>query len=161
MRKAILSLAGDVEDPINREEIPQTSTNQEGGVKHSIADGIVEKDLSEDEVTKVEVLMRKLQATREAGKDMSQEQRRGMAARSMEKAMRELWCGFTEGRSPRQDRGMKVGLFRGLVYRTREGMVGHATLHQTGKFYFVSQHLARQGGYSTSAKKVKSNGEST
>jgi hypothetical protein len=90
MRKTIWSLAGDAEDPINKEGIPQTSANQESGVKDSIADGNVEKDLSEDEVAKVEVLMRKLQATREAGKGMSQEQRRGMAARAVEKAMREL-----------------------------------------------------------------------
>ncbi|KAH8733963.1 hypothetical protein BGZ61DRAFT_445602 [Ilyonectria robusta] len=47
-------------------------------------------DLDEDEVAKVEKMMRKLQAVREAGEGMGEEQRKRMAARAVEEVMREL-----------------------------------------------------------------------
>lgn len=46
--------------------------------------------LGEDDVAKVERMMRKLQAVREAGEGMGQEQRRRMAARAVDEVMKEL-----------------------------------------------------------------------
>jgi len=60
---------------------PDTGDGQEG-------DGSA--DLGEDDVAKVERMMRKLQAVREAGEGMGQEQRRRMAARAVEEVMKEL-----------------------------------------------------------------------
>ena len=44
----------------------------------------------DDEIVKVERMMRKLQAVRDAGDGMGEEQRRRMAARAVEEVMREL-----------------------------------------------------------------------
>ncbi|KAL6849111.1 hypothetical protein ACO1O0_008641 [Amphichorda felina] len=46
--------------------------------------------LDDEDVAKVERMMRKLQVAREAGEGMSQEQRRRMAARAVEEVMKEL-----------------------------------------------------------------------
>ncbi|KAH7165670.1 hypothetical protein EDB81DRAFT_780059 [Dactylonectria macrodidyma] len=47
-------------------------------------------DLDEEDVVKIESMMRKLQVVREAGEGMGQEQRRRMAARAVEEVMKEL-----------------------------------------------------------------------
>ncbi|VUC21890.1 unnamed protein product [Clonostachys rosea] len=47
-------------------------------------------ELNDDDIAKVEKMMRKLQAAREAGEGMGQDQRRRMAARAVEEVMREL-----------------------------------------------------------------------
>ncbi|KAI5461680.1 hypothetical protein BGZ63DRAFT_240729 [Mariannaea sp. PMI_226] len=47
-------------------------------------------DLDDEEIAKVERMMRKLQAVREAGEGMGEEQRKRMAARAVEEVMREL-----------------------------------------------------------------------
>lgn len=49
-----------------------------------------EEELDDEEVMKVERMMHKLQAVREAGEGMSQEQRRRMAARAVQEVMKEL-----------------------------------------------------------------------
>lgn len=46
--------------------------------------------LNDDDVAKVESMMMKLQAVRDAGEGMGQEQRRRMAARAVEEVMKEL-----------------------------------------------------------------------
>lgn len=56
----------------------------------SAPDADAEGEIDEDEVAKVESMMRKLQAVREAGEGMSQDQRRRMAARAVEEVMKEL-----------------------------------------------------------------------
>lgn len=50
----------------------------------------VEEDIDDEEVLKVERMMSKLQAVREAGEGMSQEQRRRMAARAVQEVMKEM-----------------------------------------------------------------------
>lgn len=63
----------------------------ENAPKQDFVDDEDENDGNEDEdVTKVEEMMRKLHAVREAGAGMGQEQRRRMAARAVEEVMREL-----------------------------------------------------------------------
>lgn len=47
-------------------------------------------ELDAEDVEKVEKMMRKLQAVREAGEGMGYEQRRRMAARAVEDVMKEL-----------------------------------------------------------------------
>lgn len=47
-------------------------------------------DIDDQDVAKVEAMMRKLQAAREAGESMSETQRRKMAAKAVEEVMREL-----------------------------------------------------------------------
>lgn len=49
-----------------------------------------EEDLDEEEIAKMEKMMRKLQAVREAGEGIPEEQRRRMAARAVEEVMKEL-----------------------------------------------------------------------
>ncbi|KAI6784928.1 uncharacterized protein J7T54_008022 [Emericellopsis cladophorae] len=62
----------------SRAEPPTTENNQQGS-------GLVDEDLE-----KVEKMMRKLQAAREAGEGMSEAQRKRMAARAVEEVMREM-----------------------------------------------------------------------
>lgn len=47
-------------------------------------------DIGDEDVAKVEAMMRKLQAAREAGETMSETQRRKMAAKAVQEVMREL-----------------------------------------------------------------------
>ena len=47
-------------------------------------------DMNEDDVVKVEKMMRKLQAVKEAGEGLSEEQRKRMAARAVHEVMKEL-----------------------------------------------------------------------
>ncbi|TQV94847.1 alpha and gamma adaptin binding protein p34 [Cordyceps javanica] len=49
-----------------------------------------EQDIDEQDVAKVEAMMRKLQAAREAGETMGEAQRRKMAAKAVEEVMRQL-----------------------------------------------------------------------
>jgi hypothetical protein len=86
MRKAIWSLVGEAEEPQTTNDSSASKNDTDGEHKESGADG----EVSEDQVAKVEMMMRKLQATREAGEGMSQDQRRRMAARAVEEVMREL-----------------------------------------------------------------------
>lgn len=53
-------------------------------------DGKEEEDIGDQDVAKVEAMMRKLQAAREAGETMTETQRRRMAAKAVEEVMREL-----------------------------------------------------------------------
>lgn len=47
-------------------------------------------ELDDDDIVKVENMMRKLQAVREAGEGMGEAQRRRLAARAVEEVMKEL-----------------------------------------------------------------------
>ncbi|KAI9149559.1 ATP-dependent bile acid permease [Paramyrothecium foliicola] len=84
MRKAIWSLVDNVEEPAT------TETNQNAAAQDKTTDKEAGGVPTEDQVAKVEMMMQKLQATREAGEGMSQEQRRRMAARAVEEVMRDL-----------------------------------------------------------------------
>ncbi|KAL6700796.1 hypothetical protein J3F84DRAFT_359259 [Trichoderma pleuroticola] len=54
-------------------------------------DGVaLDRDLDDEDVAKVEKMMRKLQAAREMGEGMSEAQRKRLAARAVEEVMREL-----------------------------------------------------------------------
>ena len=53
-------------------------------------EGDVEDELDDEEVVKVEKMMRKLQAVKEAGEGLPDAQRRRMAARAVEEVMKEL-----------------------------------------------------------------------
>lgn len=48
------------------------------------------EDLDDEDIAKVERMMRKLQAVRDAGEGMGEEQRKRMAARAVEEVMKEL-----------------------------------------------------------------------
>lgn len=50
----------------------------------------MEDELDDEEVVKVEKMMRKLQAVKEAGEGLPDAQRRRMAARAVEEVMKEL-----------------------------------------------------------------------
>ncbi|OAA53857.1 alpha-/gamma-adaptin-binding protein p34 [Cordyceps fumosorosea ARSEF 2679] len=50
-----------------------------------------EQDVNDQDVAKVEAMMRRLQAAREAGETMGETQRRKMAAKAVEEVMRELY----------------------------------------------------------------------
>lgn len=85
LRKAIWEASQDVEEP---EESKKAETNKEGTSEAAAAGGL--EDLDEDEIAKIEKMMRKLQAVREAGEGMGEEQRKRMAARAVEEVMRDL-----------------------------------------------------------------------
>ncbi|KAI1059279.1 hypothetical protein LB507_004008 [Fusarium sp. FIESC RH6] len=85
LRKAIWEASQDVEEP---EESEKAETNKEGTSEAAAAGGL--EDLDEDEIAKIEKMMRKLQAVREAGEGMGEEQRKRMAARAVEEVMRDL-----------------------------------------------------------------------
>ena len=53
-------------------------------------DGEGKTELNDEDVERVEMMMRKLQAVREAGEGMSVDQRRRMAARAVEDVMKEF-----------------------------------------------------------------------
>ncbi len=50
----------------------------------------VDDEIDDDDVAKVEKMMRKLQAAREAGQTMGEAQRRRMAAKAVEEVMKEI-----------------------------------------------------------------------
>jgi hypothetical protein len=85
LRRAIWEASQDVEEP---EESKKADTNKEGTSEAAAAGGL--EDLDEDEIAKIEKMMRKLQAVREAGEGMGEEQRKRMAARAVEEVMRDL-----------------------------------------------------------------------
>lgn len=61
------------------------------GTAADIKDGEAQdRDLDDEDVAKVEAMMRKLQAAREMGEGMSEAQRKRLAARAVEEVMREL-----------------------------------------------------------------------
>lgn len=82
LRRAIWESSQDVEEP---SEPSKAETSKEGA-----SGGIGLEELDEDEIAKIEKMMRKLQAVREAGEGMGEEQRKRMAARAVEEVMRDL-----------------------------------------------------------------------
>lgn len=86
LRRAIWEASQDVEEPTESKE---TDTSKEGTSEATAAGGGLQ-DLDEDEIAKIEKMMRKLQAVREAGEGMGEEQRKRMAARAVEEVMRDL-----------------------------------------------------------------------
>ncbi|KAJ3474913.1 hypothetical protein NLG97_g9643 [Lecanicillium saksenae] len=61
-----------------------------GAAQDDADDDKGEEEIGDEDVAKVEAMMRKLQAAREAGETMSETQRRKMAAKAVEEVMREL-----------------------------------------------------------------------
>ena len=49
-----------------------------------------DEDLDDEEIARMDMMMRKLQAVREAGEGMPEEQRKRMAARAVQEVMKEL-----------------------------------------------------------------------
>ncbi|KAJ4251971.1 hypothetical protein NW762_011271 [Fusarium torreyae] len=86
LRRAIWEASQDVEEP---SEPTKAEASKEGASGGNTAGGGLD-ELDEDEIAKVEKMMRKLQAVREAGEGMGEEQRKRMAARAVEEVMREL-----------------------------------------------------------------------
>ncbi|GKU02111.1 increased recombination centers protein 6 [Fusarium langsethiae] len=84
LRRAIWEASQDVEEP----EESKNADPDKGASEASAAGGL--EDLDEDEIAKIEKMMRKLQAVREAGEGMGEEQRKRMAARAVEEVMRDL-----------------------------------------------------------------------
>ncbi|KAG9498538.1 hypothetical protein J7337_009345 [Fusarium musae] len=82
LRRAIWESSQDVEEP---SESSKAETSKEGA-----SGGVGLEDLDEDDIAKIEKMMRKLQAVREAGEGMGEEQRKRMAARAVEEVMRDL-----------------------------------------------------------------------
>lgn len=78
LRRAIWEGSQDVDDK------GQESREAKVGASGSL------EDLDNEEIAKVERMMSKLQAVREAGEGMGEEQRKRMAARAVEEVMREL-----------------------------------------------------------------------
>ncbi|KAM3507574.1 hypothetical protein MY11210_007082 [Beauveria gryllotalpidicola] len=60
------------------------------GQEQDLQEDRKEEDVGDEDVAKVQAMMRKLQAAREAGETMSETQRRKMAAKAVEEVMREL-----------------------------------------------------------------------
>ncbi|CAG9979660.1 unnamed protein product [Clonostachys byssicola] len=67
---------------------PAATEKPEG--EKSTEEGGDDEELNDDDIAKLEKMMRKLQAAKEAGEGMSEDQRRRMAARAVEEVMREL-----------------------------------------------------------------------
>jgi hypothetical protein len=84
LRRAIWEASQDVEEP---EESKKAETKADAS-EAAAAGGL--EELDEDEIAKIEKMMRKLQAVREAGEGMGEEQRKRMAARAVEEVMRDL-----------------------------------------------------------------------
>ncbi|OAA37574.1 alpha-/gamma-adaptin-binding protein p34 [Beauveria brongniartii RCEF 3172] len=60
------------------------------GPEQDLQEDRKEEDIGDEDVAKVQAMMSKLQAAREAGETMSETQRRKMAAKAVEEVMREL-----------------------------------------------------------------------
>ncbi|CAM1507871.1 Fc.00g047190.m01.CDS01 [Cosmosporella sp. VM-42] len=67
-----------------------TRSEKKAGKEGEIRGGEAEEELDDEEVVKVERMMRKLQAVREAGEGMPEEQRKRMAAMAVQEVMKEL-----------------------------------------------------------------------
>ncbi|KAJ3536662.1 hypothetical protein NM208_g6626 [Fusarium decemcellulare] len=87
LRRAIWEAGQDVEEP--SESSKTGADKKENTSKESTGGGGFE-DLDDEDIAKVEKMMRKLQAVREAGEGMGEEQRKRMAARAVEEVMKEL-----------------------------------------------------------------------
>ncbi|RFU75404.1 hypothetical protein TARUN_6853 [Trichoderma arundinaceum] len=74
-------------DKVGQPKAADATAGPSGGIKDSEAE---DRDLDDEDVAKVEKLMRKLQAAREMGEGMSEAQRKRLAARAVEEVMREL-----------------------------------------------------------------------
>ncbi|KAF4451490.1 Increased recombination centers protein 6 [Fusarium austroafricanum] len=85
LRRAIWEASQDVDDP----EPSKAETSKEGASGEA-ATGAGLEELDEDEIAKIEKMMRKLQAVREAGEGMGEQQRKRLAARAVEEVMRDL-----------------------------------------------------------------------
>ncbi|KAJ4162969.1 hypothetical protein NW754_014391 [Fusarium falciforme] len=87
LRRAIWEAGQDIEEPSgsSKEADKKDKTSEE----EAAARGGFE-DLDDEDIAKVEKMMRKLQAVREAGEGMGEEQRKRMAARAVEEVMKEL-----------------------------------------------------------------------
>lgn len=84
---------GDVDSALSKQ--PEADVSKAADVKAGPAadtnDGVAsDRDLDDEDVAKVEKMMRKLQAAREMGEGMSEAQRKRLAARAVEEVMREL-----------------------------------------------------------------------
>ncbi|KAF4983681.1 hypothetical protein FZEAL_968 [Fusarium zealandicum] len=87
LRRAIWEAGQEAEEPA---EPSKTETDKKTQGSEGLSSGGGFEDLDDEEVAKVERMMSKLQAVREAGEGMGEEQRRRMAARAVEEVMREL-----------------------------------------------------------------------
>lgn len=84
---------GDADNALSKQA--ETDVSKAADVKAGPAadtnDGeALDRDLDDEDVAKVEKMMRKLQAAREMGEGMSEAQRKRLAARAVEEVMREL-----------------------------------------------------------------------
>lgn len=84
---------GDVDNALSKQ--PEADVSKAADVKAGPAadtnDSVaLDRDLDDEDVAKVEKMMRKLQAAREMGEGMSEAQRKRLAARAVEEVMREL-----------------------------------------------------------------------
>ncbi|KAF7547130.1 hypothetical protein G7Z17_g7942 [Cylindrodendrum hubeiense] len=96
LRRAIWEAGQDQtgEDQTGEDAVKDVQAEGDEKKKDAPGDKVLEDgglgDMDEEEVAKVEKMMRKLQAVREAGEGMGEEQRKRMAARAVEEVMREL-----------------------------------------------------------------------
>ena len=93
LRKAIWSGAGEIEHaPEHDKNASGSRTEPSTAVPGNVskAEAGSDDEVDDDDVIKVERMMRKLQAAREAGDGMGEEQRRRMAARAVAEVMKEL-----------------------------------------------------------------------
>ncbi|KAL7914977.1 hypothetical protein GGI35DRAFT_165287 [Trichoderma velutinum] len=89
---------GDVDSALSKQaeaDVSKAAESKAADVKAGPAadanDGVaLDRDLDDEDVAKVEKMMRKLQAAREMGEGMSEAQRKRLAARAVEEVMREL-----------------------------------------------------------------------
>ncbi|KAK7413743.1 hypothetical protein QQX98_007386 [Neonectria punicea] len=92
LRRAIWETAqdqSDNDDEVTKEAKAEGSDKKDASGDKKVEDGRL-GDLDDEEVAKIEGMMRKLQAVREAGEGMGEEQRKRMAARAVEEVMRDL-----------------------------------------------------------------------
>ncbi|KKP05243.1 hypothetical protein THAR02_02633 [Trichoderma harzianum] len=84
---------GDFDNALSKETKTDVSkaADVKGGPATDTNEGLaLDRDLDDEDVAKVEKMMRKLQAAREMGEGMSEAQRKRLAARAVEEVMREL-----------------------------------------------------------------------
>lgn len=86
LRRAIWEAGQDIEEPSgsSKEADKKDKASEEAATRGGF------EDLDDEDIAKVEKMMRKLQAVREAGEGMGEEQRKRMAARAVEEVMKEL-----------------------------------------------------------------------
>ena len=88
LKKAIWSSGVEADEEPSEATRMTTTVGGEDG--HKRPDNGEKLDLDDQDVAKLDEMMRKLQAVREAGDGMPQEQRRRMAARAVGEVMKEL-----------------------------------------------------------------------